>query len=149
MSQSYTQSTPHDAMDGIITGIKAFLKVAFLARVVKYDKKKHIADIVPLANSFSGEVSAQLLDVPVSRNCYEMDEYLDKVKSDYKILDNNPKIGTSLLTTLSPKPAMRKGAVVIAVVMDKDHDNWTDSGNFNPNTKRLHDINDSIIVGVM
>lgn len=149
MSQSYTQSTPHDAMGGIITGIKAFLKVAFLARVVKYDKKKHIADIVPLVTDFSGDISAQLLDVPVSRNCYEMDEYLDKIKGDYKTLDNNPKVGTNLFPTVPSKPAMRKGAVVVVIVMDKDHDNWTGSDNFKPNTERLHDINDSIIVGVM
>ncbi|MCZ3989805.1 hypothetical protein L2210_01815 [Lactobacillus crispatus] len=44
---------------------------------------------------------------------------------------------------------MRVGAVVIAVTMDRDIDNWDGTGNtFTPNTSRMHDANDSIIVSV-
>lgn len=130
MSQDYIQRTAYEAFEGIINNIKRTIKVSFLARVVKYNKERHIADIVPLVTTSDGEISAQLLDVPVSRNCYGLDEYLEKITNNYK-------------------PVMRNGAVVVAVIMDKNHDNWEGSGNFKPNTGRLHDINDAIVIGVM
>ncbi|MBD5430149.1 hypothetical protein [Lactobacillus sp.] len=149
MSQDFNQRIPYESVEAIIHAIKLSIKVACLARVVSYNKNKHVADIVPLVTSSEGEVSAQLLDVPVSRNCYEFDEYLEKIKSDYRTLDNNPKISTSLLSSIPSKPAMKKGAVVLVVFMDKNHDNWEGSNNFKPNTTRLHSINDAMIIGVM
>jgi len=124
----------HKFHHGIFTGIK----VCYLASVIKYDKKKHIADILPLANTSDGEKSAQYLEVPVSKNCYAIDDLIAKIKA------------SNAVGGLPSKPYMRKGVVVVVVVLDKDCDNWNGkAATFMPNSSRLHDANDSIIVGVM
>lgn len=125
------------------------LESAFLAKVLTYDKKKHIADIQPLANWIDGTKSAQYLDVPVAESCYRLDELLDKFKSDLKAVDSSPEVNSHFLEHYPKKKSMRVDAVVIAVTMDRDIDNWDGTGNtFTPNTGRMHDANDSIIVSV-
>lgn len=111
----------------------------------KYDKNKHLADIQPLFNDSDGNKSAQYLDVPVSVQCYEFEEWLVPFKkaclsSEY----------TKHLAPTVPQPKLKVGATVIAVCLDKDIDNW-DGGNstFTPNSSRQHSANDSVIVGVI
>lgn len=91
----------------------------FLAKVVKYDSKKHIADVQPLINMSDGTSSAQYLDVPVARTCYENEK------------------------------AMRVGAVVVVAVLDRDSDNWDGtSATYTPASSRTHSANDSVITSV-
>lgn len=47
---------------------------------------------------------------------------------------------------------MRAGVPVVAVVLDRDNDNWKGGravNNYIPNSSRLHDANDAIIIGVL
>ena len=47
---------------------------------------------------------------------------------------------------------MRAGIPVVAVVLDRDNDNWEGGravNNYIPNSSRLHDANDAIIIGVL
>lgn len=132
---------------------KIGVNVAYLATVIKYNKSEHTADIQPLANSSDGQVSAQALDVPVSKNCYYMDEWWDRVRGEFGTLDSS-KHQTNFLKQMTPqnpkKPQMHKGATVIVVVLDRDYQNWNPGGGtFTPESSRLHDISDSIIIGTI
>ena len=49
----------HKFEHGIYSGIKSF----YIAKVVNYDRKKHRADVLPLANWSDGTKSAQYLDI--------------------------------------------------------------------------------------
>lgn len=153
-SQDQSQNSGYIAMQNIIHAIRNSIYVAEICKVVKYDKKKHTADVLPLANSSNGENSPQLLDVPVSKNCYQVDELIAAIKDDFNKIDifqteKGKKIGSSLIKHI-PKKVMKKGAIVIALIVDNDTDNWTGSNaTFTPETNRMHDINDAIIVGVI
>lgn len=142
------------AFGNMLFGVKASISVAYIATVVKYDKKHHTADILPLHNLSDGQTSAQVPGVPVSRNCYYMDEWWDRVRDYFEILDES-KHKTKFLKQMTPKkprkPQMHKGATVIVVVLDRDYQNWNPeaSTTFTPETSRLHDISDSVIIGTV
>lgn len=130
--------------------ILAGIKNAFIAKVVSYDKKEHTADIQPLAMKSNGEVSAQYLDVPVVESCYFLDEIIERYKPELKAIDKSVK--TSLVDKLPKKQLMRVGVPVICLVLDRDNDNWEGGRKTNiymPNSSRLHDANDAIIIGVL
>lgn len=151
-----------DNQEGLSDFAKQFLNhvynrisVAQLGKVIKYNKKKHLVTVLPLAKSSDGEESAQLMDVPVARSCYQMDEFIKKLKPEFKKIDKyenskGGKINTNLVKKM-PKPVLKKGAVVVMVFMDNDTDNWTfgSSKTFLPETNRRHDVNDAIVVGVL
>ncbi|MCT3603154.1 hypothetical protein EFS28_07285 [Lactobacillus acidophilus] len=132
-------------------GIRSSVQVAFIAKVVKYDKKNHRADLQPLANMSNGQTSAQYLDVPVAESCYILDEVLDRLKPEFKKVDSS---GTSsgFVDKYRKKPFMRAGVPVVAVVLDRDNDNW-EGGNkvniYTPNSSRIHDYNDAVVVAVL
>lgn len=154
MSQERTQSAGYNAFEKIIHGIKNTIHCGQLARVTSYDDKKHIADITPMMNLSNNATSAQLLDVPVAANCYQFDDWLKAVKSDFEKIDkyeaNDKKMSTELADSVPDKPLMRIGAIVCFIVLDGDTDNWDGSNkNFKPNSIRSHDPNDAIIVGVI
>ena len=138
------------AKDAVYQGMRNFkeaimaeIECAQIAKVINYDDKKHVADIQPLAVGPDGQQSAQYLDVPVSSNCYLMDEFIDSLKSGEAWLKQN---GISL----PKKKLMKKGAIVVTVVLDNDSTNWDGSGNaFDTDTSRLHDANDAIVIGVL
>lgn len=147
-SQVDNQEGLNDFLKQIINHIFNRISVAQLGRVIKYDKKKHTVTVLPLAKSSDGEESAQLMDVPVARSCYQMDELIKKLKPEFKKIDN--KANTNLGDKM-PKASLKKGAVVVMVFMDNDTDNWTfgSSKTFLPETNRRHDVNDAIVVGVL
>jgi len=153
-SQAGLQNSADDAMEKIIHHILLETNVAELAKVVKYDKKKHLADLLPLTNLPNGEPSAQLLDVPVVKSCYQLDELIEKIKPDFNDVDvftteHGKKIGSSFVKKL-PKKVMKKDAVVIVLFLNRDMDKWKGgNGTFTPETNRLHDINDGIVIGVI
>ena len=152
--QQQKQNSAYKAFKGLKQAIDFETDVAFDARVVKYDKSAHTADIVPINNGSDGSSKAQLLDVPVSKNCYAMDEWFEKVKGEFAKIDayvddGGVAIGTGLVGKI-PKPMMATGATVICTVMDHDTDNWDGSSkSYTPSSNRQHDINDAQIVGVI
>lgn len=152
MAQSqYSENTDwYKAVRKLKWGFLSKFNTAFIAEVVDYDKKKHIATVLPLAESSSGEVSAQYLDVPVSENCYMIDEIIKRLKPELTKIDK--KCGSNIVKKLPKKQLMRKGVPVVAVVLDRDNDNWAGgraTNTYMPNSSRLHDANDAIIIGVL
>lgn len=131
---------------GILTGMDN----AFIAKVIDYNEGEHTADILPLANSSDGETSAQYLDIPVAESCYMIDEIIERLKPEYKRID--AETGSNLVDKLPKKKLMRKGVPVIAVVLDRDNDNWEGGravNTYTPNSSRVHDANDAIVIGVL
>lgn len=120
-------------------GILSEIRCAFIAKVVKYNSKKHVADIQPLANFSDGTESAQFLDVPVAESCYIIDDILDRLKPNFA--NHYPK-----------QHFMRTGVPVVAVVLDRDNDNWKggrEVNTYTPNSSRLHNANDAIVIAVL
>lgn len=151
-SQNEERKQWYKAMHKFQWGIIAGIQCAFPAKVIKYHKSTHTADIQPLANSSSGEVSAQYLDIPVSENCYIQDEILERLKPELEKLDSHVNFNLNLTGKLPKKRLMRKGVPVVAVVLDRDNDNWKGgraTNTYMPNSSRLHDANDAIIIGVL
>lgn len=153
VSQSEKHSAAYNAIQKLKHGIFSELDVAFLAKVVSYDRKKHTADILPLANLSDGQKSAQYLDVPVSQNCYLIDELLEKFKPEFSKTDSNSEIKdhtkTNFIEKYPPKKFFRPGVIVVAVALDRDTDNFDGENTFDPSGVRMHDSNDSIIIGVV
>lgn len=126
----------HKFEHGIYAGIKSF----YIAKVVKYDKSKHIADVLPLANWSDGTKSAQYLDVPVIESCYLFDEMADALRPEF------------LAGKLPKRHFMRAGVPVVVAVLDRDNDAWKGGRSvetFTPASGRIHDANDSVIIGVL
>lgn len=129
----------------------------YIAKVVKYDKKKHLADIQPLTNLSNGQKRAQVLDVPVAENCYIIDEILERLQPEFTKVDSytdtdGKAIGSEIVGKYPHKKLIREGVPVIVAVLDRDATNWKGGRNvetFDPDSSRMHDINDSIIVGVL
>lgn len=130
----------NEGIKRLVHGIMTNIECAQIAKVIKYDAKKHLADIQPLANTSDGQPSAQYLDIPVAANCYLLDEFIDKSKSAFEKGDFK----------LPKKKLMRKGAIVVTVILDRDNDNWDGKANtYMPFTSRLHDANDAIVIGIL
>ena len=149
-SQNEERKAWYHAFRNFKWNIVAGMKMAFPAKVISYDKKHHTADIQPLVMNSDGEVSAQYLDVPVVESCYIIDEIIERYKPELKTLDQAAK--TNLVDKLPKKKFMRVGVPVICVVLDRDNDNWEGGRKANifmPNSSRVHDANDAIIVGVL
>ena len=148
-SQNEELKAMYNMMEKLQHGFLARVRVANLAKVVKYNASSHTADIQPLAKLSDGQVPAQLLDVPVSENCYIIDEILDRLKPELSKVDS--RIGSSIVAKFPKKHLMRPGVPVAYVTLDRDTDNWERGRKakiYMPNTSRLHDINDSVIIGV-
>lgn len=145
--QKDKQDAWYNAVQRLVHAITTDIDCAYLARVVSYDSKNHTADIQPLAATSDGAKRAQYLDVPVSSTVYAVDELLEALKSELKIVDK--ETGSGLVNAL-PGPSMTTGAVVVVVCLDQDSDNYSADGNvYSLASSRQHSANDSIIVGVM
>lgn len=135
MVESRSKNNWYSAFKNFKNAMNFATDCAYQATVVAYDKSNHTADIQPLANYSDGSNKAQVLDVPVDKNCYAFDEWLESNKS-------------SLGLKSVPQPMMHKGAVVTVIVLDNDSDEWDGTGStYTPQTNRQHDVNDSRIVG--
>ena len=108
MAQSqYSENTDwYKAVRKLKWGFLSKFNTAFIAKVVDYDKKKHIATVLPLAESSSGEVSAQYLDVPVSENCYMIDEIIKRLKPELTKIDK--KCGSNIVKKTTEKATDEK-----------------------------------------
>lgn len=129
---------------------------AFIAKIVKYDSQKHLADVQPLPNLIDGQKASQLLEIPVAENCYIIDEILERLKPDFTAADTNSRIpahDSSNFVSHYPKhKLLRAGVPVVCVTLDRDNDNWKggrEANTYDPETLRTHDINDSIVIGVL
>lgn len=135
---------------------------AFIAKIVKYDSKKHLADVQPLANLLDGQKASQLLEIPVAENCYIIDEILERLKPDFTATDTNSRIpahdgvpahdNSNFVSHYPKHKLLRAGVPVVCVTLDRDNDNWKGGREVNcydPETLRTHDINDSIVIGVL
>lgn len=123
---------------------------AFIAKIVKYDSKKHLADVQPLANLIDGQKASQLLEIPVAENCYIIDEILERLKPDFTATDTNSH--SNFVSHYPKHRLLRAGVPVVCVVLDRDNDNWKggrEVNTYDPETLRTHDINDSIVIGVL
>ncbi len=151
-SQNELQNAAYEAVRNFRQAMFTETECFYIAKLVKYDKKKHLADVQPLAQLSDGSDSAQYLDIPVAENCYMIDEMLDTLKSEFSKLDSNEKISTSFVSKFPKKSLLRVGVPVICAVLDRDNDNWKggrDASTYLPNTNRTHDANDSIVIGVL
>lgn len=149
-SQNEERKAAINAIRKFQWGILVGMDNAFIAKVIDYNEGEHTADILPLANSSDGETSAQYLDIPVAESCYMIDEIIERLKPEYEKVD--AKTGSNLVDKLPKKKLMRKGVPVVAVVLDRDNDNWEGGravNTYTPNSSRVHDANDAIIVGVL
>ena len=148
----------HKFEHGIYAGIKSF----FIAKVVKYDPKKHIADVLPLANWSDGTKSAQYLDLPVTESCYLFDEMVEALKPEFAKADVDHALPahagmpahshTQFVAKLPKRHFMRTGVPVVCAVLDRDNDNWGGGRSVNtytPNSGRMHDANDAIVIGIL
>lgn len=129
---------------------------AFIAKIVKYDSKKHLADVQPLANLIDGQKASQLLEIPVAENCYIIDEILERLKPDFTATDTNSRIpahdNSNFVNHFPKHKLLRVGVPVVCVTLDRDNDNWKggrEANTYDPETLRTHDINDSIVIGVL
>ena len=129
---------------------------AFIAKIVKYDSKKHLADVQPLANLIDGQKASQLLEIPVAENCYIIDEILERLKPDFTATDTNSRIpehdNSNFVRHYPKHKLLRAGVPVVCVTLDRDNDNWKggrEANTYDPETLRTHDINDSIVIGVL
>lgn len=161
-AQNELQNAAYRAVENFRDAMFTETECAFIARITKYDKGKHVADVQPLTKLSDGTDSAQYLDIPVAENCYMLDELVDALKPEFEKADQNhtipahdgvpAHIHTSLAGKLPKKHLLRVGVPVVCVVLDRDNDNWAggnDASTYMPNTSRTHDANDSIIVGVL
>lgn len=134
----------------------------FIAKVVKYDKVNHLADVQPLAKLSTGQTSAQYLELPVTESCYLLDEMVDALKSEFAKADQDhtipahpgapAHIHTNFVGKLPKKHFMRAGVPVVCAVLDRDNDNWKGGRSveaFEPNSSRMHDANDAVVIGVL
>lgn len=125
MSQEREQKTWLQAMASLVYGIKLGISCAYLARITRFDDKQRVADVQPLANAAEGGPSAQILDVPVAANLCALDSLLGD-------------------------PLIAKGACVVCVVLDHDSGNWDgDATEYDVDSNQTHNMNDSIVVGVI
>ena len=129
---------------------------AFIAKIVKYDSKKHLADVQPLANLIDGQKASQPLEIPVAENCYIIDEILERLKPDFTATDTNSRIpahdNSNFVSHYPKHKLLRAGVPVVCVTLDRDNDNWKggrEVNTYDPETLRTHDINDSIVIGVL
>ena len=123
---------------------------AWIGKIVKYNSKKHLADVQPLSNLLDVQNSAQLLEIPVSENCYIIDEILERLKPDFTATDTNSH--SNFVSHYPKHRLLRAGVPVVCVVLDRDNDNWKggrEANTYDPETLRTHDINDSIVIGVL
>lgn len=128
----------------------------FIAKVVKYDKVNHLADVQPLAKLSTGQTVAQYLELPVVESCYLLDEMVDALKPEFAKADQNhtipAHIHTNFVGKMPKRHFMRAGVPVVCAVLDRDNDNWKGGRSveaFEPNSSRMHDANDAVVIGVL
>lgn len=155
-SQNELQNAAYHAVENFRRAMFTEIECCYIARLVRYDKKKHLADVQPLTQLSEGVDSAQYLDIPVAENCYMIDEMIDALKSEFSKVDTNTSLpeheSTSFVSKLPKNNLLRVGVPVVCAVLDRDNDNWKggrDASTFMPNTNRTHDANDSIVIGVL
>lgn len=115
--------------------------VSMPARITKYDKDSHKADVQPLIKDNSGDNPGIIQNVDVAKSVYLIDEIWDKMSS---------YISGAKITP--PDKLVRKGAEVIIVFCDYSMDSYSPGKgkivSRGPDD-RQHNVNDAVIVALM
>ncbi|MEW9702819.1 Gp138 family membrane-puncturing spike protein [Paenibacillus sp. SI8] len=123
-------SDPAGALAGLILGVieksLAALNVSFPCRVVSFDSGTCMAVVQPLIKSSSGAEPSPIQNVPALGQRM----IVDGVERVYK-------------------PALREGDAVLVVCTDQELKNVLAGTLAQPSSKRTHNNNDAVIVGVM
>lgn len=119
-SNFFLETLPHLVSDRI--------NVMSLARVTRYEKKRHICS-VKLLPMKDGQSVAPLTEVIVPASIWQIDKFM-KAKSD--------KYQT-----------MKVGSIVNVGFFDTEIDNYQGKRNFKVESHRRHSLNDAIILGVV
>ncbi|GEP72040.1 hypothetical protein FD12_GL001384 [Lentilactobacillus rapi DSM 19907 = JCM 15042] len=138
MSQTI-EDTFHELMSKVQNKTKYETNVGEFAKIVRYNKGSHTADVQPLVDDVGGRDEARIInECPVLYPCYAVDELRAEIISK----------GQDAMKTISPRPTIKPGATVFIVFNNRDLDNFT-GGSFQKSSDRMHDINDAVVVGVL
>lgn len=121
--------------------IGSTFRVCIPARIKKYDKKNHTADVQPLIKDNSGDNPGIIQDVRVAKSVYMIDEMWEKM-DDY--------ISGAKITP--PKKLIKVGTEVAVIFCDYSIDHYTPGDGkivSRGSDDRQHSINDGIIVALM
>lgn len=116
-------------------------RVCIPARITKYDKKNHTADVQPLIKDNSGDNPGIIQDVCVAKSVYMIDEIWEHM-NDY--------ISGAKITP--PKKLIKVGTEVTVVFCDYSIDHYTPGDGkivSRGSDDRQHNVNDGIIVALM
>jgi len=129
------------ALEAFVDYIGSAFRVCIPARITKYDKKNHTADVQPLIKDNSGDNPGIIQDVLVAKSVYMIDEIWEHM-NDY--------ISGAKITP--PKKLIKVGSEVAVVFCDYSIDNYT-PGNGKIVSRgtddRQHNVNDGIIVALI
>ena len=118
-------------------------RVCIPARITKYDKKHHTADVQPLIKDNSGDNPGIIQDVLVAKSVYMIDEIWDKM-DDY--------ISGDKIKITPPKKLIKVGTEVTVVFCDYSIDHYKPGDGkivSRGSDDRQHNVNDGIIVALM
>jgi len=118
-------SALHSLLSGFVSKQFAGLHVAFPCRVVTFDEQKGTASVQPL---------------------------LRTSESAPAVIQNVPALGQRLLiggVETVCKPALKAGDAVMVLCADREIKNTLSGKLSSPDSGRMHDLNDAVIVGVL
>lgn len=139
MTKSKMQEEFHGLMGDLLHKSNYQVNVGDFAKVVKYDKARHVADVLPLVSDTDGmDTPAIINECPVLYPCYAVDELRKEIKG----------LATKSLAPIKERPTMKTGATVFIVFNNRDLDNFEKSS-YTKASERMHSINDAVVVGVL
>ncbi len=137
MTQSI-EETFHELLTKNQDKTKYETNVGEFAKVVRYNKDTHTADVQPLVDDVGGRDEARIInECPVLYPCYAIDELRAEIVNKAK----------DAMKSVDLRPTMKVGATVFIIFNNRDLDNFN-GGSFRKSSERMHDINDAVVVGV-
>ncbi|VDG23659.1 hypothetical protein [Lactiplantibacillus mudanjiangensis] len=128
----------HDFFDAFGEVIKQQIAGATIARIVKYDKDKHEADVQPLFLQTNGDKKSMILACPVVQSCYAGDELQEKLAKLVPEFKADP-------------PMLVEGSTVVVIFNDENMDNYEngDGNLIKVDSETRHQVSSGIVVGVI
>jgi len=128
----------HDFFDGFAEMLKQDISCVTIARVVKYDKDNHEADVQPLFLQANDDKKSMILACPVAQSCYAGDELQAKLEKFVAGFKADP-------------PMMVEGSTVIVLFNDENMDNY-ENGNgdlIKVDSDTRHQVSSGLVAGVI
>lgn len=119
--------------------IMASMAVIQYGKVVRYDSSDHTADVQPLALQSDGSKRAMLMNCDVVMSAREW----------YETGADNDGEGGDGGIDIKKIHKLKAGDIVVVGFNDRDTDNFTKSGNFSLASRRMHSIQDGVVLGVL